>query len=137
MNNSAIQTEVDRNYEAFQKLLPELIAEHNGRFALMRGEKVEQIFDSVHDAVVFAKDKYDDDLFSVQEITERIVDMGFFSHAIRRVVSQYDGKQSFRANDFKTTHRFILHHTLIFSIRLHAYQADWDEVYAEVALWDK
>ena len=44
MNNSAIQTEVDRNYEAFQKLLPELIAEHYGRFALMRGEKVEQIF---------------------------------------------------------------------------------------------
>ncbi len=85
MNNSAIQTEVDRNYEAFQKLLPELIAEHNGRFALMRGEKVEQIFDSVHDAVVFAKDKYDDDLFSVQEITERIVDMGFFSHTIHVV----------------------------------------------------
>ena len=85
MNNSAIQTEVDRNYEAFQKLLPELIVEHNGRFALMRGEKVVHIFDSVHDAVVFAKDKYDDDLFSVQEITERIVDMGFFSHAIHVV----------------------------------------------------
>ena len=85
MNNSAIQTEVDRNYGAFQKLLPELIEEHNGRFALMRGEKVEQIFDSVHDAVVFAKDKYDDDLFSVQEITERIVDLGFFSHAIHVV----------------------------------------------------
>ena len=85
MNNSAIQTEVDRNYGAFQKLLPELVEEHNGRFALMRGEKVEQIFDSVHDAVVFAKEKYDDDLFSVQEITERIVDLGFFSHAINVV----------------------------------------------------
>ena len=85
MNNSAIQTEVDRNYDAFQKLLPELVEEHNGRFALMRGEKVVQIFDSVHDAVVFAKEKYDDDLFSVQEITERIVDLGFFSHAINVV----------------------------------------------------
>ena len=85
MNNSAIQTEVDRNYGAFQKLLPELVEEHNGRFALMRGEKVVQIFDSVHDAVVFAKEKYDDDLFSVQEITERIVDLGFFSHAINVV----------------------------------------------------
>lgn len=85
MDHSAIQAEVDKNYEAFQKLLPGLTQEHNGRFALMRGEKVVNIFDSVHDAVVFAKEKYDDDLFSVQEITERIVDMGFFSHAINVV----------------------------------------------------
>ena len=85
MGNSSIQAEVDKNYEAFQKLLPKLIEEHNGRFALMRGEKVEQIFDSIHDAVVFAKEKYDDDLFSVQEITEQIADLGFFSHAIHVV----------------------------------------------------
>lgn len=85
MDHSAIQAEVDKNYEAFQKLLPELIEEHNGRFALMRGKKVEQIFDSVHDAVVFAKEKYDDDLFSVQKISEQAVDLGFFSHAIHVV----------------------------------------------------
>ena len=85
MDHPAIQAEVNKNYEAFQKLLPGLTEEHNGKFALMRGEKVVNIFDSVHDAVVFAKEKYDDDLFSVQEITERIVDMGFFSHAINVV----------------------------------------------------
>lgn len=78
MDHPAIQAEVDKNYEAFQKLLPELIEEHNGRFALMRGEKVVNIFDSVHDAVVFAKEKYDDDLFSVQKITKQAVDSGDF-----------------------------------------------------------
>ena len=76
MDHSAIQAEVDKNYEAFQKLLPELIEEHNGRFALMRGEKVVHIFDTVRDAVVFAKEKYDDDLFSVQKISEQAVDLG-------------------------------------------------------------
>ncbi len=76
MDHTAIQAEVDKNYQAFQKLLPELIEEHNERFALMRGEKVVHVFDSVHDAVVFAKEKYDDDLFSVQNITERVIDLG-------------------------------------------------------------
>ena len=85
MDHPAIQAEVDKNYEAFQKLLPELIEEHNGRFALMRGEKVVNIFDSVHDAVVFAKEKYDDDLFSVQKITKQAVDLGIFSHPVHVV----------------------------------------------------
>lgn len=76
MDHTAIQAEVDKNYEAFRKLLPELIEEHNERFALMRGKKIVQIFDSVHDAAVFAKEKYDDDLFSVQKITERVIDLG-------------------------------------------------------------
>lgn len=85
MDHPAIQAEVDKNFEAFQKLLPELIEEHNERFALMRGEKVVHVFDSVHDAVVFAKEKYDDDLFSVQKITKQAVDLGIFSHAIHVV----------------------------------------------------
>ena len=85
MNNSNIQEEVDKNYEVFKELLPELIKNHSGRFALMRHQEIENIFDSVGDAVIFAKEKYNDDLFSVQEITERIEDMGYFSHAINVV----------------------------------------------------
>lgn len=81
MDHSAIQAEVDHNYEAFKELLPTLVQQHNGKFALMRHQKLEHIFDSVHDAVVFAKAKYEDELFSVQEITERTADLGYFSHA--------------------------------------------------------
>ena len=39
MDHPAIQAEVDKNFEAFQKLLPELIEAHDGKFALMRGKK--------------------------------------------------------------------------------------------------
>lgn len=85
MDHPAIQAEVDKNFEAFQKLLPELIEAHDGKFALMRGKKIVQIFDSVHDAVVFAKEKYDDDLFSVQKITNQAADLGIFSHAVHFV----------------------------------------------------
>ena len=86
MSDPNIQKEVDENYKAFKELLPELLKDHRGRFALMRDKEVVQIFDSVHDAVVFAKDKYEDELFSVQEVTEQSADLGYFSHAINLVL---------------------------------------------------
>lgn len=85
MDHPAIQAEVDKNFEAFQRLLPELIETHHGKFALMRGKKIVQIFDTVHDAVVFAKEKFEDDLFSVQKITNQAADLGIFSHAVHFV----------------------------------------------------
>lgn len=81
MQSNDIQAEVDSNYVAFKKLLPDLIGAYNGKFALMRHGDLVNVFDSANDAVLFAVEKYDDDLFSVQEITTRKEDMGYFSHA--------------------------------------------------------
>ena len=81
MQSNDIQAEVDNNYVAFKKLLPDLIGAHARKFALMRHGELVNVFDSANDAVVFAVEKYDDDLFSVQEITTKKEDMGYFSHA--------------------------------------------------------
>lgn len=76
------QDAVDRNFSAFEKMLPELATNHLGKFALLRDEKVVEIFDSARDALVYARAQYSDGLYSVQEINRRVVDLGYFSHAV-------------------------------------------------------
>lgn len=83
MTKSEKQNAVDRNYEAFKGLLPDMLKEHPGKFVVMRDGEVIETFDTVRDAVVFGTKTYDDGLFSVQEITDTAVDLGFFSHALR------------------------------------------------------
>ncbi len=75
------QAEVDRNYEAFRKILPNLMKTHVGRFAVMRHEEPVAFFDTIRDAMVYAVNTYEDGLFSVQEVTQKPVDLGWFSHA--------------------------------------------------------
>lgn len=81
-DTDAIQDAVDRNFAAFKTELPMLLRTHAGKFALLRHEKVIQTFDSARDAVIFAQVQYPDGLYSIQEITSHIVDLGFFSHAV-------------------------------------------------------
>ena len=74
--------EIRKNYEAFRKLLPSLLEAHPGKFAVMRHAEVAQIFDTAKDAVLFAQTTYKDGLYSVQEITGKGIELGFFSLAL-------------------------------------------------------
>jgi len=77
------QDEVKRNYEAFEKLLPTLLPERAGKFALMRNAELVEFFDTARDAFVAGQRLFaQDGLFSVQEVVETPVDLGFFSHAV-------------------------------------------------------
>lgn len=75
----AQQREVDRNYEAFKKLLPDLLESDPGRTALMRDGKVIACFDTDRDAIEAGRIFYEDRRFSIQEITGRRIDLGIFS----------------------------------------------------------
>lgn len=75
------QAEIDRNYEAFKNILPELMKNHVGQFVVMRYEKPVAFFDTTRDAMVYAVKTYEDGLFSVQEVTQKSIDLGWFSHA--------------------------------------------------------
>ena len=81
-DSDELQREVDRNFEAFQKILPELLQSHSGKFALLRHEEVVEFFDSAGDAMIFGTREYPDGLFSVQQVKEEIADLGYFSHAL-------------------------------------------------------
>ena len=78
---SAQQEEVNRNYAAFKKLLPDLLESDPGRTALMRGGKVIACFDTDRDAIEAGRKLFEDRRFSIQEITERRIDLGIFSRA--------------------------------------------------------
>ena len=74
-----LQQEVDDNYEAFKKALPQLLARHPNRWALMRRGEFVDFFDTLRDAELVGTLFYDHGLFSVQEVTERVADLGWFS----------------------------------------------------------
>ena len=81
-SEARIQGEIDRNYEAFKMLLPDLVKTSAGKWALMHGAVLEAVFDTARDAQLAGEKIHSDGLFSVQEIRGRAVDLGWFSHAV-------------------------------------------------------
>jgi hypothetical protein len=81
--SDATRRQVEANYRAFQEKLPSISATHRGKFALMRDGQIIEFFDTVRDAYVAGQKLFQQDqLFSVQEVIETPVDLGFFSHAM-------------------------------------------------------
>ena len=79
------KNQVEINYLAFEKKLPELLTLHRGKFALMRDEKIIDFFDTVSDAYVAGKKLFEkDQLFSIQEVVDIPVNLGIYSYAMPR-----------------------------------------------------
>lgn len=79
--------ELDRNYDAFKIALPDLIAEHRDAYVVVRDGSVREIYETMKDAYQAGWRKFQDDLFSVQKITDEIVDLGYFSYVDDRWAS--------------------------------------------------
>jgi len=78
-----IREQIESNYTAFQSQLPSLLTSHQGKFALMRDGQIVEFFDTARDAYIAGQKVFEDDLlFSIQEVIETPVDLGFFSHAL-------------------------------------------------------
>ena len=73
--------QVRENYTVFKEHLPTLLSQRAGKFALMRDREIVEFFDTAGDAMKFGKLKFTDGLFSIQEVTGRVIDLGYFSHA--------------------------------------------------------
>ena len=80
--NESLQKEIDANFEAFQKMLPELLQREANRWALMRHGECVDFYDSLRDAHTAGRALYEDGLFSVQQVSAAAVDLGWFSHAM-------------------------------------------------------
>ena len=76
------QSEVDRNYEAFTSLLPDLMRTHASKWALLHDGALTAVFDTARDAHLAGTKLYPGACFSVQEVTNRPADLGWFSHAV-------------------------------------------------------
>jgi hypothetical protein len=82
MAERTIQEEVDRNYEAFRQFLPTIIQEHRGKYALMRDGQIVTYFTTPVDARAAGEKLFSDGLFSIQQVTDTAIDLGYFSHAV-------------------------------------------------------
>ena len=76
-----IEAEVDKNFDFFQRVVSGLLDDHSGEFALLRHQQIVEFFSSSVSAITAGYRKYSDGLFSVQEVVNTPVDLGFYSHA--------------------------------------------------------
>ena len=80
MSTDKQQVEVDRNYEAFKTLLPDLLKTDVNRYALMHNREVVACFDTSRDAMQAGRTLLGGKHFSVQHVTDKSVDLGYYSH---------------------------------------------------------
>ena len=80
--NESLQKEIDTNFEVFQKILPDLFPYEADRWALMRHGECVDFYDTLRDAETAGRAIYKDQIFSVQQVSDAVVDLGWFSHAM-------------------------------------------------------
>jgi hypothetical protein len=80
MDAARQKLEVDRNYDAFVRMLSDILPDHRDQYALMRDGEIVAFFDKPGDAYRAGIDKFDEDVFSIQEVTDEPIDLGFWSH---------------------------------------------------------
>jgi hypothetical protein len=72
--------EVDQNYDAFVRLLGSILQDHRDELALMRDGRIVDYFDTPRQALRAASERFPDGIFSIQEVTDEPLDLGFWSH---------------------------------------------------------
>ena len=72
--------QVDQNYDAFVRVLGSILADHRDKLALMRDGKIVGYFSTPREALLAATERFPDDIFSIQEVTDEPIDLGFWSH---------------------------------------------------------
>ena len=82
MDMEEVQREIDQNYIAFQRMLPSILSRRGGQFALMRGGECVAFFDTARDAQIAGQKLYGEGKFSIQEVTQKVVDLGWHSRAL-------------------------------------------------------
>jgi hypothetical protein len=82
MSNTAatdLKSEVDMNFDYFERNLAKLLPDHAGQYALLRHCEIIDFFDGAGEAYRTGLSRYPDRLFSIQEVDPEPVDLGFFS----------------------------------------------------------
>ncbi|HVL30164.1 MAG TPA: hypothetical protein VM326_05550 [Sphingomicrobium sp.] len=84
MDRARQKREVDRNYDVFNRMLKELLPKHRDEYALMRDGKIIAFFEKPGDANRAGVEAFADGIFSIQEVTDEPIDLGFWSHVAFR-----------------------------------------------------
>jgi hypothetical protein len=79
--STALEIEVDRNLFAFLPKIPSLLESHSGEYAVLRHQEVVSLHKRLRDALDEAYEKFADGMFSIQQVTDKPVELGFMSYA--------------------------------------------------------
>lgn len=80
MDHARQKLEVAQNYDAFTRMLASILDEHRDQYALMRDRQIAGFYDSPRQALEAAAEQFPDGIFSLQEVTDEPIDLGFWSH---------------------------------------------------------
>jgi hypothetical protein len=72
--------QINENYDVFVRQLGDLLPLHRDKYALMRDGKIIGIFDNPGEANRIGIEMFADEFFSIQEVTDEPIDLGFWSH---------------------------------------------------------
>ncbi|MEJ7932657.1 hypothetical protein WG907_00085 [Sphingobium sp. AN558] len=75
-----LTSEIDANYDYFMRNLAKFLVDHKGQYVLLKDRDVVSFFDEPGTAYRFGRSKFVDGVFSIQEVIEEPIDLGFFSH---------------------------------------------------------
>ncbi len=81
MNRAARIAEIDSNYDAFQRVLVKHLKSHESEFALLRKGEIIAFFPTVSEAASEAAIRFQDQVYSIQQVVQDPIDLGFFTHA--------------------------------------------------------
>ena len=76
-----LRAEVDANYDFLQRNLAAYLPVRQGQDALLRSRELIEFFEKPGDAYRQGLTRFPDRLFSIQEITDEPLDLGFLSYA--------------------------------------------------------
>ena len=75
------EAQIHANFRFFREVVSSLMAEHEGRIALIHDCAVIAVYDTPGEAVAKGAEQFGDLPFSVQRVIDRPIDLGFLSHA--------------------------------------------------------
>ena len=78
----AIEVEIERNYAAFKDMLPDLIHDNEGRYALLHQQNLEGIFSTAGEAERAGYERFKEAPYSIQLVSDTPIDLGFYSYAL-------------------------------------------------------
>ena len=73
--------EIESNFTYFKKVLPEIIKEHRGKYALLKNKKILGYFSTIDD-VDEASKLISDHIFSIQKVEIEAKNLGYYSYAM-------------------------------------------------------
>ena len=76
---SQIEEEVKKNYTYFKDNFSTLSEKYKDRFLVLRNKEVQKDFKTDEEAILWALEEYPDQMFSIQEVNDVVVDLGSIS----------------------------------------------------------